>query len=276
MSIPSIDEDARRRFELAWLSEHPLAIEQCLPPANHSAWLGTLEELVHIELELGWKAGRTKGPLVEEYLARFPQLRSDELLLRLVQQEYDVRHEFGDRPSREVYRKRFPDLIRTGKELRGGQAPLAAPLAPEPATDMNLLFAVVALEMEYLDIAQFAAACRSWAADKTRPLADLIVERGWINGEAREEISGVMARKLKRFAGDPRATLHAAATNRVQDTIDMLGDCRPPACSAARPPAATCKWKRWRCRWKGVLATPSRDCTLKEAWAGFGSLATPT
>ena len=36
-------------------------------------------------------------------------------------------------------------------------------------TDRNLLFGVLAFQDEYIDLAQLAAICRAWAADKTSP-----------------------------------------------------------------------------------------------------------
>ena len=118
MEPPSIDEDARRKFEAAWAARKPIPIEDCLPPHDSPAWLPTVEELAHIELELGWKASRKNGPIVEDYLARFPQLLRADILLRLIQEEHDVRQRYGDRPSRQEYVKRFPDVILTGDELR--------------------------------------------------------------------------------------------------------------------------------------------------------------
>src|SRR5437588_12565349 len=108
MTTPSIDEDARRRFESAWIARRPIAVEAWLPAVGDPAWLPTVEELVLIELEFGWKANHKAGPLVEDYLDRFPQLLRADILLRLIQQEYEVRQSFGDRPTRDQYRQRFP------------------------------------------------------------------------------------------------------------------------------------------------------------------------
>src|SRR5438105_13853832 len=129
MSIPeSVDEDARRRFEAAWRQGKPESIERFLPPESHAAYRATLEELVHIDLEFSWKAGQraadgaprpdTRPELVESYLTRFPCLRNPTHLLRLLEQEYLVRHRFGDRPSAAEYKARFPDLI-TVTEVEG-------------------------------------------------------------------------------------------------------------------------------------------------------------
>src|SRR6516165_1194360 len=125
--VRSVDEDARRRFESAWRAGKPAPIEHFLPSDDDPRYLATAEELVHIELELGWKSwhGRTDGARtdgqrpspVESYLARFPLLSESLILLRLLQQEFLVRKLYGDRPTLEEYRRRFPEVIITGREL---------------------------------------------------------------------------------------------------------------------------------------------------------------
>ena len=245
--MAAIDEDARRRFESAWIAHQPMAIQECLPAADSPAWLATLEELVLIELEFAWKLNRATAPIVEDYLSRFPQLRDPDVLLRLIEQEYSVRQAHGDRPAREQYRKRFPEVIVTGRELPDGKAPPltslnaaaetyveppsqppASPAEPQPraAPDANLLFAVIAFQMEYLYLGQFAAACRAWADDKSRSLAELLVERGWITPQAREELAQVVERKLKHCGGDPQATLNIAADDVVRNAIRSIDDPR--------------------------------------------------
>lgn len=114
-----VDEAARRRFEAAWHAGQPVAIETCLPEPGHPAYLGTLEELVHIDLELAWKAARRGGdgpeagpkpPIVEAYLQRFPALKQPAVVRRLLGQEFRVRRRFDRQPAAEEYRTRFPDL----------------------------------------------------------------------------------------------------------------------------------------------------------------------
>ena len=121
----SIDEDLRRRFERAWIEGEPLAIEDCLPPRDGASWLPTLEELVHIEVEFAWKAwadhrrggsqtaasvAPARPPRIEQYLARFPELHQPAIVARLIEQEFFVRAEAGERPDREEYRRRFGEL----------------------------------------------------------------------------------------------------------------------------------------------------------------------
>ncbi len=139
--LPPIDEDARRRFELAWRQGPPEPIEQFLPPAEHPQYLAKLEELVLVELEFAWKPGagpaiETLAPdqapaRVEDYLRRFPRLGEPAVIRRLLERERRVRHAGGERPLDDEYRRRFPDLPETlGPADTGPAAPPAAPPLP--------------------------------------------------------------------------------------------------------------------------------------------------
>ncbi len=118
-----VDETACRRFEADWFANRRRPIEHYLPGAADSRLLPTLEELVLIEMELAWAREHSAGPQsdaslptvdapagVEAYLARFPQLRQEDALLRLVRQEFAVRLRCGHAPALEEYRARFPEL----------------------------------------------------------------------------------------------------------------------------------------------------------------------
>jgi tRNA A-37 threonylcarbamoyl transferase component Bud32 len=108
----TVDEAARRRFEEAWLNGAPRSIEECLPARDHPFYLATLEELVHIEMELAG-GPPAPAPRVEAYLERFPELDERAIVLRLLRQECRVRRRLGERPEVGEYRGRFPDLIAT-------------------------------------------------------------------------------------------------------------------------------------------------------------------
>jgi serine/threonine protein kinase/predicted Zn-dependent protease len=143
---PTIDEDARRRFEAAWSSGRPEPVEHFLPPPDVPHFLATLEELLLIDLEFAWKSHRNgysdgatlRPPVVEGYLTRFPCLNRADIVLRLLRQEYQVRQEYGDRPDSAEYRRRFPQFVVTGAEVEtlasraggGGSAALQPPAIP--------------------------------------------------------------------------------------------------------------------------------------------------
>ena len=90
--------------------------------------------------------------------------------------------------------------------------------------EKHLLFAVLAFESELLDLAQLTAACRAWAADKSKPLADLLIERGWITADARGFVEMQLERKLAKHQHDPRVTLNAITRGDVCDAIKEIDD----------------------------------------------------
>ncbi|HLJ93476.1 MAG TPA: serine/threonine-protein kinase [Gemmataceae bacterium] len=141
----TVDENARRRFEAAWHEDRPEPIEHFLSAEKDAHYLPTLQELIHIELELAWKhwrehpapspSGGTGPTPVEGYLKRFPCLNQPAIVLQLAEQEYRVRHQYGDLPSLRDYQIRFPDLVLTGGEFQGttpGQATAAEDVSQVP------------------------------------------------------------------------------------------------------------------------------------------------
>jgi serine/threonine-protein kinase len=91
-------------------------------------------------------------------------------------------------------------------------------------TDRNLLFGVLALQADLLDAPRFAEACAAWAARKDVPLADLLVERGWLTAQDRAVLDHLLARKLHKHGGDVRASLAGAVTPDVRGVIASVAD----------------------------------------------------
>ncbi len=113
---------------------------------------------------------------------------------------------------------------------------MPAPDAP-PDADRNLLFGVLALQADLLDAARFAEACSAWAARKEVPLADLLVQRGWLTAEDRDHVAYLLRRSLQKHGGDARRSLGGRADAGVRDVLQGLDDadvrhtlsCLPPA-----------------------------------------------
>ncbi|MDA0589803.1 MAG: hypothetical protein O3C17_17520, partial [Planctomycetota bacterium] len=91
-------------------------------------------------------------------------------------------------------------------------------------SDRNLLFGVLAFESEFLNLTQLTSACRAWAEDKSKPLADLLVERGWITAEDRVFVEKLLERKLAKHQHDPRVTLNSIVRGDVCDAIKEVED----------------------------------------------------
>ncbi len=92
------------------------------------------------------------------------------------------------------------------------------------STDQNLLFGVIALQMDLLDAGRFARACTFWSADKSKSLGDVLVERGWIAPRDREEVDQMLSRRLEKFGGDARAGLVASVSPDVTSVLAEVKD----------------------------------------------------
>lgn len=103
------------RFEIAWQSSPSPNIEDYLPSLGSDGYLGTLQELVIIDLEFCWKRQSsassslaTSPSPVEAYVQRFPVLGDEPQLQKLVEEEFLIRHRYGDQPNPDEFVERFP------------------------------------------------------------------------------------------------------------------------------------------------------------------------
>lgn len=79
--------------------------------------------------------------------------------------------------------------------------------------DRNLLFGVIALQSDLVDMRQFVDACTLWASRKSVSLADILIELGALNHEDRQHVEYLLSRKLKKNRDDIRATLAGAGAD---------------------------------------------------------------
>jgi tetratricopeptide (TPR) repeat protein len=93
-----------------------------------------------------------------------------------------------------------------------------------PSDDRNLLFGVLALQADLIDATRFAEACTAWSACKDRPLADLLMERGWLTPDDRGDVERLLDRKLKKHGGDAKAGLAEVSSVRIQQTLASIAD----------------------------------------------------
>src|SRR5579883_1361031 len=91
-------------------------------------------------------------------------------------------------------------------------------------TDRNLLFGVLALQADLIDSAKFAEACTAWSARKDRPLAEVLLERGWLSAEDRADVEKLVSRKLQKHGGDARPALAEVTSDHVRRTLAGVKD----------------------------------------------------
>ncbi|MDA1055169.1 MAG: hypothetical protein O3C40_32505 [Planctomycetota bacterium] len=120
-------------------------------------------------------------------------------------------------------------------------------------TDRNLLFGILALQLEYVDSTQFTEACAAWAVAKQKTLAEILVQRGWMTPDDSTEVERLVARKIEQHAGDAHKTLileatidlsqSSGASAQIEAIIDSTGKSRGSAdlqdTHSSMPPGST-------------------------------------
>jgi hypothetical protein len=121
-------------------------------------------------------------------------------------------------------------------------------------TDRNLLFGVLALQADLLTPDRFAEACSAWALRKDTPLADLLVERGWLTPADRADVQKLLDRKLAKHHGDARPALTEVTTDSVKHSLVAVND--PEVCQSLAEPS-TFERQLWQIAHPSLLSAVS-------------------
>jgi PAS domain S-box-containing protein len=76
-------------------------------------------------------------------------------------------------------------------------------------TDRNLLFGVIALQNNLIDTRQFVDAFTIWSAHQIGTLAELLIERGWLDQADRVHVEYLAQRHIKKHWSQPKPPTHA-------------------------------------------------------------------
>ena len=87
-------------------------------------------------------------------------------------------------------------------------------------SDRNVLFGVLALQMEFITQSGLIAALQAWTLQKSRPLGELLVELGHMSAEDRAALEPMVDRHVARHGGSAEQSL--AALSSVSDLAAEL------------------------------------------------------
>jgi tetratricopeptide (TPR) repeat protein len=117
---------------------------------------------------------------------------------------------------------------------------------PEPtpnhaAADRNLLFGILALQMDFISRDGLIEAMQAWVFDKSKPLGQILFEHDRLTVERLQLLEALVAEHLKAHGGDPQHSLAAVSPlASVDHELRSLGDGDLEAsltlAGAARPP----------------------------------------
>ncbi len=90
-------------------------------------------------------------------------------------------------------------------------------------TDRNLLFGLIAMQSDLIEMRQFVDACTLWGSRKENSLADVLVEQGWLLSDDREHVEYILKRRMQKTDGDVKKSL-AGMPDEVKNTLARIGD----------------------------------------------------
>jgi serine/threonine protein kinase len=92
-------------------------------------------------------------------------------------------------------------------------------------TDRNLLFGVLALQMDFISRDALVAAMNAWAVDKGKTLGQILIDQGRLTRERLQLLDALVAEHLRAHADDPQRSLAALhSTPSARRDLQGIGD----------------------------------------------------
>jgi len=89
----------------------------------------------------------------------------------------------------------------------------------------DLLFGMIALQMDFVRREQLVAATSTWLTDKSRRIEEILIEHGALRESDRQLLAPLVARHLENHDGDPQQSLAALSSiGSLVDDLRSLGE----------------------------------------------------
>jgi serine/threonine protein kinase len=96
---------------------------------------------------------------------------------------------------------------------------------PRPSADRNLLFGILALQMDFITRDQLIAAMHTWVLDKAKPLGQILQEQGALPGDERVVLDALVDKHLRRHSNEAEKSLGALTTPAaLREDLRQLAD----------------------------------------------------
>src|SRR5262249_52083775 len=100
-----------------------------------------------------------------------------------------------------------------------------APAMSQPHADRNLLFGILALQMDFISRDALVAAMHAWVLDKAKPLGQILVEQAALTPDNREWLEAGVERHLAQHGNDPQRSLAAVSSiHSVRQDLQRIAD----------------------------------------------------
>jgi hypothetical protein len=102
---------------------------------------------------------------------------------------------------------------------------MSDPAPARPSADLNLLFGVLALQMDFVSRDDLITAMNAWVLAKERPLGQVLAEMGALRDDERDLLNALVQKHLQRHGGDPQKSLAAVSSiGSVRQYLQQIAD----------------------------------------------------
>lgn len=92
-------------------------------------------------------------------------------------------------------------------------------------SDLNLLYGILAVQMDFVSQDALIAAMNAWVLDKRRPLGQVLVDQKVLSPDRHKLLDALVQEHLKQHDNDPAKSLAAVSSvGRVRDAIRQIAD----------------------------------------------------
>jgi serine/threonine-protein kinase len=96
---------------------------------------------------------------------------------------------------------------------------------PDPAADRNLLFGILALQMDFVSRDGLVAAMNAWVLDKGKPLGQILCDQGAMRADNHALLNALVERHLEMHGNDPERSLAAlSSVGSVRRDLEQVAD----------------------------------------------------
>ncbi|MGA2706085.1 MAG: hypothetical protein ABSH35_34015 [Isosphaeraceae bacterium] len=173
--------------------------------------------------ERQWNTGPDR-PRIEDCLADADESGRAHLLAELVRVECELRRAAGEQPTPGEYLVRFPD------DYPPVNAAFLSEDSPSPArrpvsAAESLLFGLLALQNNFIDRNGLVAAFGDWVTDKTKPLGQVLLDRGAPSPARYAVLEQLVQEHIQQHGCDPELSLaELRVVPEVRDRLEQVAD----------------------------------------------------
>ncbi len=105
--------------------------------------------------------------------------------------------------------------------------PISFPLGQSmsASADQNLLFGILALQMDFINRDQLVSGLNAWVLEKSRPMGEILVDQGYLAEDRKILLEALVQEHLKQHDNDPKKSLAAISSIKsVREDLEQLAD----------------------------------------------------